>query len=373
MTILSSSPLSLDQRINTATRPLHHKLNHSILSFLPLALPPHSSDPTLYARGTARILPIYEAFERQFQRLLVSPVEARSEIVEALCAFHMPGMERGERLRGDLDRLLPLSSGHAQNWLQPWTCSTAGARKPTDAKTASHRAPSQSSGDDGDHLPSRLQALVNHIADSVSSKPYLILTYAHMLYLAHFSGGRHIRSRLRQAGHSFWECQGTRGAGANQSCTEAEDVLTFWSFDTEVGGTEGEDALKAEFKRRFLVVESHLSEGQKEEIVAEALDFMHAMLGVVKEIALSVHAEDTDSTGDPVGMEGHALSNEKTMRNEKAVTIQESDLPLFLLVWKHIFPLGTAELFMTILREVRYLVSNTPLGIGPEVYERPVN
>jgi len=148
----------------------------------------------------------------------------------------MPGMERGERLRKDLERLLPLSSGHAQNWLQPWTCSTAGARKPTDANTASHRAPGQRGGDDGDHLPARLQALLSHIADSVSSKPYPLLTYAHMLYLAHFSGGRHIRSRLRQAGLSFWEHQGTtREAGANQNCTEADDVLTFWSFDTERG------------------------------------------------------------------------------------------------------------------------------------------
>jgi len=146
---------------------------------------------------------------------------------------------------------------------------------------------------------------------------------------------------------------------------------------TQREDTEGEDALKAEVKRRFLVVESHLSEGQKEEIVVEALNFMHAMLGVVKETAVSVHAEDTDSMVDPVWeKERLTLSNERTVSEEEKVTrlkIQESDLPLSLLVWKHIFPTGTAELFMTILREVRYLVSNTPLGIGPEVYERPVD
>ncbi|KAJ3481825.1 hypothetical protein NLG97_g7726 [Lecanicillium saksenae] len=53
----------LGEAIAASTRGIHARLNKSIISRLPLALPPRASDPSTYVTGLIHIAPIYLAFE----------------------------------------------------------------------------------------------------------------------------------------------------------------------------------------------------------------------------------------------------------------------------------------------------------------------
>ncbi len=201
-------------------------------------------------------MPIYEAFEGILRRDDVGDVGGLKEgegegdgsdgemdrVWKSLRGLRMDRLLRASRLRSDV-----LNIG-----------SKAGGRRP-DTELLKRRP--------------RLQAFVAHVRSAAKGKPHLLMAYMWVLYMALFSGGRYIRARLRGAGGEFW-------SGGDEEGT-ADRYLTFWSFE---GGEDGED-LKAEFKDRFASVEERLTEGEKDEVVGEAVFIMRAVEGVVGEVA----------------------------------------------------------------------------------------
>lgn len=63
---------SLGQQINASSRSAHFLLNRLIVSRLPLALPPHATNPSIYILGLLHIAPLYTTFETVWESFLDS-------------------------------------------------------------------------------------------------------------------------------------------------------------------------------------------------------------------------------------------------------------------------------------------------------------
>ena len=98
-----------------------------------------------------------------------------------------------------------------------------------------------------------------HMRQAVSAKPYLLVAYAWVMYMAVFSGGRWIRGQLVGAGEGFWRGvevgDGDSGEEEGKRGLEAAG-LSFWHF---VGEEDGED-IKREFKRRVVDLVCHVTQ-----------------------------------------------------------------------------------------------------------------
>ncbi|KAL9025432.1 MAG: hypothetical protein Q9180_007667 [Flavoplaca navasiana] len=222
-------------------RSSHTTLNQLILQFLPLSLPPQTSSNHLYALGISHFLPIYSAFESSFRthkRSKSTPLRTR----ETLSALHLPGLERAEALEKDINLLLP----------------------------PLRRVPSP-------RHHSHLEAFKRHIQVSLSSKPHLLFAYTWIFYMALFSGGRYIRSKLRAAFSIQVACE-------SQHSHDELSGLSFWSFPSD---TDGED-LKNDFKARVATLSEVLTEQEKADIITESVHIMVSLTEVVSEIADTV-------------------------------------------------------------------------------------
>lgn len=153
--------------------------------------------------------------------------------------------------------------------------------------------------------------------------------------MALFSGGRYIRAQLRQAGPAFWNSK-----FSGEKRRHFDDQLSFWEFE---GVRDGED-LRAEFKKRFMDVEQHLTEGEREEVLQEAVYIMGAVIGVVEEITGLVGctaraAQDRLVAGREARTKGDGWVDDYNTLS------QEGDGPsMQWLLLKHILPLGMVEL-----------------------------
>ncbi|KAL2037486.1 hypothetical protein N7G274_009767 [Stereocaulon virgatum] len=290
---------ALSQRINIATRVSHAHLNALILSLLPLGLPPYATEASFYARGLRGILPIYEAFEGAF-RLVLS--RSRDEhggkemlLSDALGHLHMPELERAGRLRNDIERILGASLDLQEERAQA----------------------------------SRLHTFTTHIRASVGLRPHLLLTYTWLLYMALFNGGRYIHAKLRQAGPAFWKNTLSKEEDGFDTC------LCFWGFDGQGGGED----IKAEFKRRFAGVELCLTDGEKEDVVQEAVLVMQTLVEVVNDISHHVGmGRDAKQAGLANGQNTQMWEKSATQRAE------EDELSMSWLLLRHVLPIGMAEL-----------------------------
>ena len=113
-------------------------------------------------------------------------------------------------------------------------------------------------------------------------------------------------------------------------------MLSFWTFD---GDQDGED-IKADFKRRFAETEIRLNEQQKQEVVREGVYIMETMCEIVQEIALVVGGAGI------VDDEGSAMLEKEDrwhMQCERH-TQQKNESTMQWLLFKHILPMGMAEL-----------------------------
>ncbi|KAL8783858.1 MAG: hypothetical protein Q9213_004348 [Squamulea squamosa] len=191
---------------------------------------------------------------------------------DALRALHLPGLERAEALENDIKLLLP----------------------------PLHRVPTPC------HHP-RLQAFQCHIESSLVSKPHLLFAYTWIFYMALFSGGRYIRSKLRTA---FTPSS----TSTSQRHLDKLAGLSLWNFP---GDADGED-LKLEFKARVAMLSNSLSEEEKANIVAEGVHIMISLTNVVKEAAETVP--------------GRAIALKNDMR------------PSWVLLLRYFFPVGLMDL-----------------------------
>ncbi|EUC51010.1 hypothetical protein COCMIDRAFT_80432 [Bipolaris oryzae ATCC 44560] len=293
-------PLSLSGEINAATRTLHTNLNRLITSRLPLGLPPHTTDSTLYATGLLHFAHIFLTFESLWadllrdyapsnspymsaqpavdpegatspfspllSYLLVNPYDSPSLFTSTLGAPTPPspqltsflqtlrprGLIRSARLKRDLEYLLGLH--------------------PTDLEVLLAKYP-------GD----KVAQFCTHIRKSVNERPWTLVSYAWCFYMAIFSGGRWIRGGLLRAPPSFWPSAATTGSQeeAHDKCLDLKiQGLSFWHFP---GPHDGED-IKSEFKLRLSAAETLFTPDERIDIIEEAKQIFKQCAELVDEL-----------------------------------------------------------------------------------------
>ena len=291
---------SLPAEINGATRNLHTNLNRLITSRLPLALPPNTTDPTLYATGLLHFAHIFLTFESLWadlvrdhthnqpdlpspptspllSYLLVNPYDSPAlftstlgaptpvspELAAFLQSLRPRGLLRSARLKRDLEHLLALH--------------------PTDLEVVLAKYP-------GD----KVAEFCTHIRKTVHTKPWTLLSYAWCFYMAVFSGGRWIRAGLLNAGSEFWGIDAT-AEKVDVGKRLAEGGLSFWHFP---GQFDGED-IKLEFKNRLAAAERLLSVDQRVDIIEEAKMIFEFSAALVDELDGMLGSKEAEQQLNP--------------------------------------------------------------------------
>ncbi|TVY42414.1 Heme-binding protein [Lachnellula subtilissima] len=325
--------LSLSNRINSSTRSLHTQLNKLILVRLPLALPPHTTNSSKYVSGLLHVAPIYLTFESLWQTTLDTPclpaslenesqsqedlnipntARPRKESTRKVCSrthsllshLLLPGLPRADRLRADIQTLTGKSGEKIDEEMADISRDGVVAK------------------------------FIAHTKQSVQKNPHVLMAYAWVLYMALFSGGRYLRASLKTAGgmgQDFWDREPSPVrphaiTGDVREVQEAKIVFSepsgMWSppegkpgrgrkrvkswFDGDIpritpglfffdfdGDEDGED-IKLEFKKRIAEAELILTQGEKDDIVAEAQDIFRFMLQLVGELDSIMKTSDED-------------------------------------------------------------------------------
>lgn len=321
---------SLIEALRSTTRPIHKRLNRLIMCRMPLALPPRTSDPSIYATGLLYIAPIYMTFEALWQSVLTPPGDGRDSPSQedarqgsgsgahacpvsledftkpaitlklglVLLKLAIPGLRRTPALRHDLQRLTGWSQAQLDAELR---------------RVAT--------------LDGALRDFTTRIRDTLEKRPHVLVSYAYIFYMALFAGGRIIRSSLESQNAQFWDrvpvslakpgmltseqdpanMDATRGSTVGKTSEEAASKparsgsldaesstpVNFLKFDTP---SDGED-LKEEFKGRLRDSESLLTENERKDIIKEATVIFEEMLSVVEQLD---HLFEPDKPSDAV-------------------------------------------------------------------------
>jgi heme oxygenase len=272
----------LPEAIAAATRPVHAKLNKLIIARLPFALPPRATDPALYVSGLLHVAPIYITFESLWRNLLdipatdvvsVSDSTHSPRLLSVLKSLYLPQLMRSDRLRSDIEELTGWSSHVVEEQLKLV-------------------------GQSG-----RLAEFTRHIKRSVEKKPHILVSYAYILFMALFAGGRFIRASLESAGAEFWNqtpsavlpslrpcdpCPERRGQinvekglSSGSPCHSSHTgPLRFFHFSTS---QDGED-LRQEFKKGLAEIETVLTTHEKHDIIQEAICIFDNMALLVSQL-----------------------------------------------------------------------------------------
>ncbi|KAJ1329520.1 heme oxygenase 2 [Microdochium nivale] len=295
---------TLSQAINTATRPVHTKLNKLIVFRLPLALPPQTDDGSNYVSGLLHVAPIYIAFESLWGKIVQSSAsssESPEPSTDALeCQAHqaLSGEPAGNDGL-DLHTLpevmassnVPATSSRIRTILTdlsfPEMRRTQALQSDLMALTGWSSCTLAKHLNDAAEAPV-LSSFLHHIRHAVESRPHVLLAYGWVLYMALFSGGRFIRASLEAAGPAFWAPPSevprsylpTSSSEQQNPEQNAACPLQFFRFDTP---DDGED-LKQMFKQRLLELEVLLNDKERNEIVAEAQSIFDFMMRMVMEL-----------------------------------------------------------------------------------------
>ncbi|KAH8599844.1 hypothetical protein B0O99DRAFT_682326 [Bisporella sp. PMI_857] len=337
-------------RINSETRPIHSQLNRLILVRLPLALPPYTTNPSIYISGLLHIAPIYTNFEFLWEAIIddsrrssatkddtsiacssyssetadpdcknlhifaareavgvINAPKISSRTQSLLAHLRLPSLLRAGRLRADI-RVL---TGTPEHRIQEQLAAVARQGK--------------------------LAAFLEHTKKSVDENPHVLLAYAWVLYMALFSGGRYLRACLRDAGGlgtQFWTrdpspvCP-TSLIGENQHRKRSQSDIGSgpWNLEPDVlptpcperrrtfqansdsvadsqvnaglqffhfkGEEDGED-IKREFKKRINEASALLTAQESEDIIREAQIIFEFMVDMVHELDQVMGTDDDD-------------------------------------------------------------------------------
>lgn len=241
----SSLQPSISAEINVATRKQHTELNRLIIDRLPLALPPHASNPGLLVQGLEPFALIIHSFEYSWAHLeksLQAKIEAATSSHDAavlawLANLRPRGLERTPRLRKDSQHMADIAGGsvlRAGPLLQPKLDSYA-----------------------------------------LREKPHVLIAYAWVFYMAIFSGGRWVRQQLANAGPEFWRAD--PGSVITEKGVQETPGFTFLCFD---GDEDGED-IKTQFKGRLAEAESLLTIEERRDVVEEAQKLFELCISTV--------------------------------------------------------------------------------------------
>lgn len=249
----------LPVQINTVTRKQHTELNRLIIDRLPLALPPQTKSPKIYALGLAAFAQIYLAFEQAFDDVARTHADAaqntpseiahQREIKAWLSTLRPPGLKRSPRLKRDLQYLPELDRSKFSQ---------------LDDETQSH------------------------IRDLTESNPHTLVAYTWVMYMAIFSGGRWIRSQLASAEPEFWTSHTNAGPALAEKTPLGMPGFSFLSFD---GDEDGED-IKAEYKKRLAEGEVLLSTQEREDIMQASQELFERCIAIVNKLDAEVRRQE---------------------------------------------------------------------------------
>ncbi|KAF1983153.1 heme oxygenase-like protein [Aulographum hederae CBS 113979] len=376
---------SLPAEINIATRSLHTHLNRLITTRLPLALPPQTDSPKAYATGLRHFAHVYLTFESLWRNLASQNDEYRNPCLSTLLedpwisveddGSHPTSSEADEDkdkhedggpTPNDTEEKHSTSQSHTEElsptlhtFLSTLLPHSLPRSRPLRADLAFLHALSPIETDVLlSHYPSdAVRRYCEHIRRAVRRRPWVLVAYAWVMYMAIFSGGRWIRGVLGGAGEGFWEAgradggkEGMRrevltgktraGRGKAEPAPTPTDAdadtneqaqhqelsfkgLTFLSFP---GPHDGED-IKALFKSNLEAGETLLSPSQRADIVDEAKTIFEFSIRLVEELDGIVDAEgggavgqadgqgEGEGTGVEVGVEKTSAGTETGMRD----------------------------------------------------------
>lgn len=267
---------SLSAEINRATRKHHTELNRLIIERLPLALPPHATQPDVLGQGLASFAHIFFAFEQVWKTIedgqhalsKYDPDKSHEYDVVGSLAFLRPsGLARSQALRADLQAIIKRT--------RQYVTTRAVGRE-----------------------------LGNRVKAQVDAKPHLLITYAWVMYMAIFSGGRWIRQQLAQAGGDFWvgsDIPNWPTLPDNELDDSPEvqeekrsDPPGFSFLYFPESGEDGED-IKAEFKSRLAESEALLTDEERAEVVEAAQGLFDDCIGLVRELDEAVAKQKMSS------------------------------------------------------------------------------
>lgn len=208
---------ALANRINRETRELHNKIDKMITLKLALAY----RDAKIYRQGLQSFYHVFATVER----CLFEQLEGNGEWADMLQQVWKPEMARTDKAERDLLFYYDDCRGKFET-----------------------------------PVMSEQINFVEHIKLVTAEKPYLLLAYLHVMYLALFAGGRIMRSSISKATGLFPQKDGMKH----------EDIVrlgaNFYTFDVA-----DEDAFRLLYKRDYeLVTRPNLTEEQKVEIIEES-------------------------------------------------------------------------------------------------------
>jgi heme oxygenase len=264
------APPELPVQINTATRKQHTELNRLIIDRIPLALPPTTRSPKVYALGLAAFAQIYLAFEHAFDTLEASqdaPNDKQTptgtahqrEIKAWLSTLRPASLKRSSRLKRDLQYLPEL---------------------------------------DRSAFASLDDEITSHILSLAAAKPHTLVAYTWVMYMAIFSGGRWIRSQRASAEPEFWTAHTNAGPALAEKTPLGMPGFSFLSFD---GEQDGED-IKVEYKKRLAEGENLLSVEEREDITAASQELFERCIQIVKKLDVEVRKQHIKSQIMPVAL-----------------------------------------------------------------------
>lgn len=198
---------ALANRINLETKTIHDKLDKSVSMSFIMAM----KDYKLYRQGLQAFYHIFVAIERNLNKL------------ELLPEFWDEKIARKESLEKDLQ----FYYGH-KKWLTPY-----------------HKNQIE---------------FQQHIDEIANTKPYLLLAYCHVMYLALFAGGQVMKKSLSK-NIGFFPIK--KGASNNDILNQG---MNFFNFDVP-----SDNDLKLSYKEAYeLATRNSLTEDQKLEIIEES-------------------------------------------------------------------------------------------------------
>ncbi|KAI7278959.1 hypothetical protein KC345_g5616 [Hortaea werneckii] len=251
---------SISAEINKETRKHHTELNRLIIDRLPLGLPPQAETPHVLGQGIATFARIFFGFESVWREIedgthplsKYDPKKAHEyDVVSSLAFLRSVGLARTERLRKDLATISQRTGSYVTT---------------------------QSGG----------KGIESRIREQVTERPWLLVAYAWVMYMAIFSGGRWIRQQLAQAGPEFWTGSTEYDSHYEEKSSETSRLeipgFTFLSFDSEQDGEE----MKAEFKSRLAETEVLLTDEERQDVIAAAQGLFDDCIGLVHELDMVV-------------------------------------------------------------------------------------
>lgn len=239
---------ALANRINTATRSIHNRIDSLISLKMVFAL----RDRKIYRQGILGFYYVFREFERVWHAEMakvdrINPNETDRDRLyrEILREVWTPALARTQPLEQDLSFFYNMESteAFAERFEQP--------------------------------LLQEEIDFIRHINEVLPSKPYLLLAYGHTLYLALFAGGRIMRSKLARSTGLF---PVVPGVSQEDVALKGTNLFRFQ--------VEDEDALRLDFKRRYeLATRNSLTEEEKQEIIQESEEIFRRNILMVNEIS----------------------------------------------------------------------------------------